>query len=133
MQHIVLRLAAILLFIGAAEGRGWALDKQGSAHGGSVAGASEGFAVTGSLLTGVSLYNESYAARPDNSGLALMRYAAHVDVDIIGRRLSVPIDVNMFSDKERAGVAKLAPSELDVISGVTSTWALGPGAVEIGS
>jgi hypothetical protein len=111
-----------------------ALDKQGSAHGGGVAGATQGFAVSGALMLGASLYNPSYAARPDNSGLALMRYAGHLDVDLIGRRLSIPIDINMFSDKQQSGGRKLAPSELDLISGVTSTWGLAAwSGIELGA
>ncbi|MGC4093965.1 MAG: hypothetical protein QM756_39870 [Polyangiaceae bacterium] len=110
-----------------------ALDKQGSAHGGKVAGAEEGVALAGSLLLGVAVYNPSYASRPDNTGLALLRLAPHLDFDIIGRHLSIPIDVNLFTDRERPGAKKLLPSELDVITGVTSTWALGDAsAIEFG-
>ena len=66
-----------------------ALDKQGSAHGGGIEGPTEGFDLSGSASLGVSLYNPTYAARPDNTGLALFRYAGHADVDLIGRRLSI--------------------------------------------
>jgi len=111
-----------------------ALDKQGSAHGGEIEGATSGFAFGGSASLGVSVYNPSYAARPDNTGLALFRYAAHFDFDLIGRRLSIPLDLNMFTDRLAVGGArKLVPSELDVIMGVTSTWRLGPGALEGGA
>jgi hypothetical protein len=111
-----------------------ALDKQGSAHGGEIEGATSGFAFGGSASLGVSVYNPSYAARPDNTGLALFRYAAHFDFDLIGRRLSIPLDLNMFTDRRAVGVPrKLVPSELDVITGVTSTWRLGPGALEGGA
>jgi hypothetical protein len=111
-----------------------ALDKQGSAHGGGIEGPTSGFDVSGSASLGVSLYNPTYAARPDNSGLALMRYAAHFDFDLIGHRLSIPLDINMFSDRQAVGFArKFVPSELDLIAGVTSTWRLGPGALEGGA
>jgi hypothetical protein len=111
-----------------------ALDKQGSAHGGGVEGPSEGFDVSGSASLGVSVYNPTYAARPDNTGLTLFRYAGHADVDVIGRRLSIPIDVNMFTDRTAIGFGrKLVPSELDFITGVTTTWRLGPGAIEGGA
>lgn len=110
-----------------------ALDKQGSAHGGSLGGDESGFAIGGALSLGSSLYNPTFAARPDNTGLALFRYAAHFDVDLIGRRLSVPLDLNVFTDRKRSGAGKLAPSELDVMSGLTSTWRLGPTAIEVGS
>jgi hypothetical protein len=124
-------VAGAVLWLGAASGH--ALDKQGSAHGGDVAGAERGVGFSGSLILGSALYNPSYAARPDNSGLALMRYAAHFDLDLIGRRLSVPLDVNMFTDREADGGKVLAPSEFDVISGVTSTWPVLGGALEAGA
>ena len=110
-----------------------ALDKQGSAHGGAVEGSDSGFGFSGSVGLGVSLYNPTYAARPDNTGLALMRYTVHADVDLIGRRLSIPIDINMFSDRLRSGAEKLLPTEFDFITGLTSTWKLGPGAIEFGT
>lgn len=109
------------------------LDKQGSAHGGAVHGATRGFAISGALMAGVSPYNPTYAARPDNTGRALMRYAAHVDVDLIGRRLSVPLDLNLFTDRQLEGARKVSPTELDFIGGLTSTWDLGPGALEVGT
>jgi hypothetical protein len=110
-----------------------ALDKQGTSHAGSTAGGAEEFNVTGAVTLGSSIYNPTYAARPDNTGLALLRYAAHVDVDLLGRKLSLPFDVNMFTDRERPGIEKLAPTEFDIIGGVTSAWDLGPGVAEIGS
>jgi hypothetical protein len=111
-----------------------ALDKQGSAHGGSVAGESEGTNVSGSLMLGSALYNPTYAARPDNTGHALFRYAAHADFDLIGSRLSIPLDVNVFTDRDLPGLAIFKPTELDVIAGVTSTWPITAfSAVELGS
>lgn len=116
-----------------AEVPAYALDKQASAHGGSVAGAEEGVGLTGSLLLGVALYNPSYAARPDNTGEALMRYAFHGDLDLVGRRLSIPLDLNFFSDRTRKGALVFSPTELDIISGLTTTWTLGSSAaVEMG-
>lgn len=110
-----------------------ALDKQGSAHGGDVEGSATGFGVSGSAALGISPYNPSYAARPDNSGKALLRYALHADVDLVGRRLSLPLDVNFFSDRERPGARVLGPTEFDVITGITSTFRAGPGALEVGA
>jgi hypothetical protein len=109
-----------------------ALDKQGSAHGGEVSTSDE-FNVSGGLTLGPALYNPTYAARPDNSGKTLFRYALHADVDLLGPKLSVPIDLNAFTDSERKGVKKLLPSEFDVIAGLSTTWPLGPGAIEFGS
>ncbi len=109
------------------------MDKQGSAHGGAVGGPGQAIGASGSLLLGTSVYNPSYAARPDNSGRALMRYAGHADVDLLGLLLSIPLDVNLLTDGERAGGRKVTPSEVDLIGGVTSTFLAGPGALEIGS
>jgi len=93
-----------------------------------VGGDEGGFDIEGTFLYGISLYNPSYAARPANTGLTLFRYAFHADIDLIGRRLSIPVDLNMFTDKTRSGLRKLVPSEGDVITGLTSTWdGVGPG------
>lgn len=110
----------------------WALDKQGSAHGGEV-GETTGFGLSGSFMLGSALYNPSYAARPDNSGKALLRYAGHADIDLIGAKLSIPLDINFFTDRLRGGVGAIAPSEFDVIGGVTSTWNVGSSAFEFGA
>jgi hypothetical protein len=111
-----------------------ALDKQGSAHGGEVGGEDEGFNVSGALTLGASLINPTYAARPDNTGLALFRYAGHADIDLIGRKLSLPIDLNMFTDRTRHGAAVFGPTEFDVITGVTTTQAIVTGGdLELGA
>jgi hypothetical protein len=100
----------------------WALDKQGSAHGGQLAGEDSGFGVSGSSLVGVALYNPTYAARPDNTGRVLMRFAQHFDIDLIGERLDIPIDLNLFTDRQQSGANRFRPSEFDVITGLASTW-----------
>jgi hypothetical protein len=125
-------IANALLSVLATAGAAHALDKEGSAHAGRVGGSDEGFAISGSLLGGVALYNPTYAARPNNSGLTLARLAPHLDVDLIGSRLSIPIDLNMFTDRTRSGLGKLAPSELDAIGGVTTTWPIARTALELG-
>ncbi len=109
-----------------------ALDKQGRARSADD-GTGDGFDVAGTLSLGPALYNPGYAARPDNTGKTLMRYALHLDVDLIGSKLSLPFDVNTFTDRERSGLKKLSPSELDVIGGVASAWDVGPGSFDIGS
>jgi hypothetical protein len=67
------------------------------------------------------------------SAHALLRLAQHADIDLIGQRLSIPIDINVFTDRDRPGVRVLQPSELDLISGVTSTWPVGATALELGA
>ena len=119
----LLALAAVL----ALEPSAWALDKQGSAHGGQVGGNAKEFNVSGAAMLGASLYNPTYAARPNNTGLALFRYALHLDIDLLGRMLSIPIDVNVLTDRERKKALIFAPSELDLIGGLTSTNSLAKG------
>jgi hypothetical protein len=119
-------VAAVGVLLGVAS-PAWALDKQGSAHGGQVGGGGKEFNVSGAAMLGASLYNPTYAARPDNTGLALFRYALHFDVDLLGRMLSIPIDVNVLTDRERKKALVFAPSELDLIGGLTSTNGLSKG------
>ena len=116
-------VTALLAFAPSAFG----LDKQGSAHGGQVGGGAKEFNVSGAAMLGASLYNPMYAARPDNTGLALFRYALHLDVDLLGRMLSIPIDINVLTDRERKKALVFAPSELDLIGGLTSTNGLSKG------
>lgn len=125
-------MAASFVFVASAAS---ALDKQGSAHGGDVGDEDEnGVNFSGALTLGSSIINSKYAARPDNTGVALMRYAAHGDLDLIGRKLSIPIDLNMFTDRTRKGALVFAPTEFDVIGGVTSTGTLAKGAdLELGA
>lgn len=121
--------AAVLTITPQAHG----LEKQGPAHGETIAaGKEEAFAVSGNLFVGSAIYNPTYAARPDNTGLALFRFGAHADVDLVGRKLSIPLDVNFFTDRERRGAAILVPTEGDFIGGITTTWPVGPGALELG-
>ena len=121
-------VAALVLFVfvTAKGGTARALDKQGSAHGGAAAGVEEsGVGVSGALMLGVSLKNDSYAARPDNTGLALMRYAAHADVDVIGRKLSFPLDVNMagvVTSSATAPEASFRTSDSPSASILKSRW-----------
>lgn len=117
-----------ILFVTSAE----ALDKQGASHKYSSAN-SEDMSISGSVSVGSSVYNKSYAARPDNSGLALLRYAAHSDFDILGPKLSIPLDLNMFTDRTDGNNHYFTPSELDIITGVTSTRKVGEGQLEIGA
>jgi hypothetical protein len=109
-----------------------ALDKQGSGHARHTDVAESGQRISGGALFGISVFNPSYAARPDNTGLALFRLAGHADIDLIGQHLLLPLDVNMFTDRTQDGANILVPSELDLIGGVASTWALGKGAMEFG-
>src|SRR6185295_14360173 len=75
--------------------------------------------LSGWLTLGWFAYNPSYAARPDNSGRALLRYAVHLGVSFWRQRLALVADGTMFTsngDNEPAGapaVSPIRPTELD--------------------
>ena len=111
MRHgLVASLVCAAALLGAARAAR-ALDKQGSAHGGGIEGPTEGFDLSGSASLGVSLYNPTYAARPDNTGLALFRYAAHAEISFWNEHLAIGLDAIFFTDKLASNVFR--PTELD--------------------
>ena len=122
------RAAALVIAMVACAGRAQALDKQWAAHKGDA--PATGFGLSGEVFLGVLPYNPTYAARPDNSGRALLRAGGHLDVDLLGPRLFIPLDVNVFTDRLHQPAR---PSELDFIGGLASTWDLPIGHGELGA
>lgn len=61
-------------------------------------------------------HNQSYFARPDNTGRALFRYVAHADLDLYRNRAVLFVDGNFFTDRSSANV--LRPSEFDLVMGL---------------
>jgi hypothetical protein len=61
-------------------------------------------------------HNSNYFARPDNTGRALFRYVAHVDLDLYKNKVVLYGDTNFFTDRELSN--KLKPTELDWIVGL---------------
>ena len=112
-----------------------ALDKQGAAHrGGAGAAASAALVgMSGQVFGGLMPYNPTYAATPDNRGHALVRAGGHVDVDLPHLHVFVPLDLNVFTDRDRGGARRLAPSEVDLIGGVATMTALPGGSGELGA
>ena len=123
-------MALAIAVCGGGGGRAWALDKQAPAHRGGGAEGSGGFGLAGEVFFGLLPYNPTYAARPDNSGRALFRAGGHLDVDLLGPRLFIPIDVNVFTDRTHQ---PLRPSEIDLIAGLASAWELPVGRGELGA
>jgi hypothetical protein len=66
--------------------------------------------VSGWLTLGWFAVNPTYAARPDNSGKALFRYAFHLETSIYADIVSLGFDGVMFTDREKRA---LRPTELD--------------------
>jgi hypothetical protein len=54
--------------------------------------------------------NPTYAARPDNTGNALFRYAGHTELSVWKDRISLGFDATFFTDRRTNAIA---PSELD--------------------
>jgi hypothetical protein len=67
--------------------------------------------VSGWLTLGWFIVNPTYAARPDNTGLALLRYAVHSELSLFDDRVSVGLDGTFFTDRTASA---LRPSELDL-------------------
>ena len=61
-------------------------------------------------------HNQSYFARPDNSGRALFRYVAHADLDLYRNRVVLFVDGNLFTDRSASNA--LRPSEFDLVMGL---------------
>lgn len=74
-----------------------------------------GYAFAGGLF-----YNPSYAARPDNSGRALLRVGLHADLDLFRKYLTVTYDANVFTDRDSPQWYR--PSEHDHIVGLLARW-----------
>ena len=72
--------------------------------------------LTGYVFGGTMLYNPSYAARPDNTGLALGRLGGHLDLDVWHKYLTIAYDGNVFTDRLAGNEA--TPSEIDHIVGL---------------
>lgn len=105
-------------------------DKPEGAPGEHVEGDTD-FDVEGAVSLGTALYNDSYAARPDNTGIAQLRYAAHADFDLIGRHLVIPTDLTMFTHRDR-GLRGFVPTEIDGSIGVVTTVPFAAGDLELG-
>ena len=68
--------------------------------------------INGYVTLGWFAFNPSYAARPDNSGIALFRYAAHTERSVWHDYLSIGLDTTMFSDRRSPDPVR--PTELDL-------------------
>ena len=68
--------------------------------------------MSGYATLGWFALNPSYAARPDNSGLALFRYVGHAELSVWHDHVSIGLDGTFFTDRRASDV--VAPSELDV-------------------
>lgn len=80
--------------------------------------------LSGYVFTGLFLVNPSYAARPNNTGNALLRYGGHVDADLYHRWLTLSYDLNVFTDRSDGARSPIAPTEHDHIVGLLTTIAL---------
>lgn len=131
MSSIRASLLAVAIICGVAPDAR-ALDKQGAAHKGQGddAAPSTGFQLSGQLFLGILPYNPTYAARPDNTGHALFRAGGHMDINLIGEKLFIPLDLNLFTDRDTSAAR---PSEIDVIGGLASTWPVPGGNAELGA
>jgi hypothetical protein len=73
--------------------------------------ANEKADLSGWAMLGLFAYNPTYAARPDNTGHALLRYGLHTKLSLFDHLLSFGIDATMFTDRDSSPVV---PTELDL-------------------
>ncbi len=73
----------------------------------------------GYLYFGYFFHNPTFAARPDNSGLVLLRYGLHVDLQPLSW-LTFSYDSNLFSDEQANN--EIRPSEWDNHVGLAARW-----------
>src|SRR5438105_1297539 len=102
----MIRALALLLLL-ATPAR--ALNKQGESRRGDAPGAGDVLPfmnLAGYLFAGPFLYNPTYASRPNNGGLALMRFGGHVDWDLYRRWLTLSYDANLFLDRDTVAVSE---------------------------
>lgn len=71
--------------------------------------------VSGWATLGCFALNPSYAARPDNSGLAFLRLAAHAEVSLLRDLISFGLDGTFFTDRTTTWVV---PTEMDLTTEV---------------
>ena len=67
--------------------------------------------MSGWLTLGWFAINKSYFARPNNTGLALFRYAVHTEISFWNDHLALGLDAIIFTDKLASNMFR--PSELD--------------------
>ena len=98
----------------------WALEKYGrplpemeGAH-----DQSEEHWIQGYLLSSAFIYNPTFAARPDNTGLVGMRYMVHLETDLYKEYLQFYTDQNFFSDRQNGWIIL---SEWDTVTALTGT------------
>lgn len=108
---------------------GWGLEKYGRPLPAIVKAAPPGPTETaerqwlrGYLLSAAFLDNPSFAARPDNTGLAGLRHMVHLETDLYEPYLQFYTDHNFFSDR-RGGWLKLTEWDATVaLAGSLQNW-----------
>jgi hypothetical protein len=75
--------------------------------------------VRGYLLSSVLVDNPTFAARPDNTGLAGLRYMVHVETDLYKEYLQFYTDQNFFSDRKKGWITL---TEWDQTYAFTGSW-----------
>lgn len=79
------------------------------------------FNLSGYVFAGAFLFNPSYAARPDNTGLTMFRFGLHLDADLYRQWLTLSYDFNSFTDRGDERRNLFLPTEHDHIVGLLST------------
>jgi hypothetical protein len=76
----------------------------------------------GYLLAAPFVWNPTFAARPDNTGLVGMRYMGHLEVDLYKQYLTFYTDQNFFSDRTNGWIELSEWDMTYALTGLIDRW-----------
>lgn len=105
----------------------WALEKYGRPlpsmeEQGEGARESEETLFGGYFLTSAFVSNPTFAARPDNSGLAGLRHMLHLETDLYKQYLTFYTDQNFFSDRTNGWIELSEWDMTYALTGLIDRW-----------
>lgn len=105
----------------------WALEKYGRPlpsmeEQGEASRESEETLFGGYFLTSAFVSNPTFAARPDNSGLAGLRHMLHLETDLYKQYLTFYTDQNFFSDRTNGWIELSEWDMTYALTGLINRW-----------
>ncbi len=131
-RPVLMLTCRVGLMIGLMEGAwplgpAWALEKYGRPlpsmeDQGETASESEETLFGGYFLTSAFVHNPSFAARPDNTGLAGLRHMLHLETDLYKQYLTFYTDQNFFSDRTNGWIELSEWDMTYAFTGLIDRW-----------
>jgi len=76
----------------------------------------------GYFLTAAFVYNPTFAARPDNTGLVGLRHMLHLETDLYKQYLTFYTDQNFFSDRTNGWIELSEWDQTYALTGLIDRW-----------